>query len=187
VENNNLTFSAFEQVSLDFDRRFLPVGNSDSPDNMTEISGRNLKVIYENSSTTKLVHDLMRSDTERPINANPLARHFLPSYVYIQLYYRGGPSASDIGPVVEDYINNLGALDELEVSDLEAFISRRDAESIDHPIILAVITHDIDRTLVVNRTESRLGGELDVPYNGTGRISCFFATLGEGLIVEKRS
>ena len=187
VENNNLTFSTFEQVSLNFDRRFLPVGNSDSPDNMTEISGRNLKVVYENSTTTRLVHDLMRSDTERPINANPLARHFLPSYVYVQLYYRGGPSDSDVGPVVEDYINSLGALDELEVSDLEAFIARRDADSIDHPIVLAVITHDIDRALVVNRTESRLGGELEVPYNGTGRISCFFATLGEGLIVEKRS
>jgi len=187
VGNNNLTFSTYEQGSLNFDRRFLPVGNSDSPENLTEVSGRNLKVVYETSTTVKLVHDLMRSDQERPINANPLARHFLPSYVYTQLYYRGGPSVSEVGPAIEAYINYLGAQGELEVSDLEAFIARRDATSIEHPITIAVITHDIDRVLVVNRTENRLGGELEVPYNGTGRISAFFATLGESLIVEKRS
>jgi len=187
VDNNNLTFSPFERVSLSFDRRFLPVGNSDSPENMTEVSGRNLKVVYETSTTAKLVHDLLRSDQERPINANPLGRHFLPSYVFTQLLYRGGPSESDVGPLIENYINNLGAEGELEVSDLEAFIARRDATSIEHPITIAVITHDIDRNLVVNRTENRLGGTLEVPYNGTGRISAFFATLGEGLIVQKQS
>lgn len=185
VENNNLTFSPYEQVSLNFDRRFLPVGNSDSPENLTEVSGRNLKVVYSTSTTAKLVHDLMMSDQERPINANPLGRHFLPSYVFVQLLYRGGPSADVVGPIIEDYINSLGAEDELEVSDLEAFISRRDATSIEHPITIAVITHDIDRNLVVNRTENRLGGTLEVPYNGTGRTSAFFAILGEGLKVEK--
>jgi len=187
VENNNLTFSPFEQVSLTFDRRFLPVGNSDSPENMTEVSGRNLKVTYETSTTAKLVHDLMRSDSERPINANPLGRHFLPSYVFTQITYRGGSSAADIGAVIEEYINNLGALDELEVSDIEAFATRRGASSVDHPIILATLTHDLDRKLVVNRTENRLGGSMDVPYNGTGRISCFFTTLGESLKVERES
>ena len=187
VENNTLTFSTFEQVSLNFDRRFLPAGNSDSPENMTEVSGRNLKVVYETSTTARLVHDLMRSEQERPVNANPLGRHFLPSYVFTQLIYRGGPAADDVGADIEAYINNLGAEDELEVSDLEAFIARRDANSIEHPITIAVITHDIDRKLVVNRTENRLGGELEVPYNGTGRISAFFATLGEGLTVEKQS
>lgn len=187
VVNNNLTFSPFEQVSLNFDRRFLPVGNSDSPENMTEVSGRNLKVIYETSTTAKLVHDLMRSDSERPVNANPIGRHFLPSYVYVQFLYRGGSAADEVGQAIEDYINNLGAQDELEISDLEAFISKRGATSIEHPITLAVITHDIDRRLVVNKTENRLGGKLEVPYNGTGRISCFFAILGEGLKVEKQS
>jgi hypothetical protein len=92
-----------------------------------------------------------------------------------------------VGAAIEDYVNNLGAQDELEVSDLETFISKRGATSIEHPITLAVVTHDIDRKLVVNRTENRLGGKLEVPYNGTGRVSCFFATLGEGLKVEKQS
>jgi hypothetical protein len=187
VTNNTLTFSPFEQVSLNFGRRFLPVGNSDSPENLTEVSGRNLQVTYETSTTAKLVHDLMRSDAERPINANPLGRHFLPSYVYTHFTYRGGSSAEEVGPVIEDYINNLGAQDELEVSDLEAFITKRGATSIDHPVTLAVVTHDIDRALVVNRSENSLGGTLEVPYNGTGRISCFFATLGEGLKVERQS
>jgi len=187
VDNNKLTFSPYEQVSLVFDRRFLPVGNSDSPENMTEVSGRNLKVVYETSTTAKLVHDLMRSDAERPVNANPLGRHFLPSYVFCELTYRGGSPADEVGGVIENYINSLGAQDELEISDLEAFITKRGATSVEHPITLAVITHDIDRNLVVNRTENRLGGTLEVPYNGTGRISCYFAILGEGLKVERLS
>jgi len=187
VDNNNLTFSPFELVSLNFDRRFLPVGNSDSPENMTEVSGRNLKVVYETSTTAKLVHDLMRSESERPVNANPLGRHFLPSYVFCELSYRGGSPADEVGQAIEDYINSLGSTDELEVSDLEAFITKRGATSVEHPITLVVVTHDIDRKLVVNRTENRLGGTLEVPYNGTGRISCFFAILGEGLKVERLS
>jgi hypothetical protein len=187
VDNNIFTFSTLEEVSLRFGRRFLPVGNSDAPENMTEISGRNLKVVYESSTTVRLVNDLMNSTADRPVCASPLARHFLPSYVYVALYYRGGAEASIVGPEVEEYINNLGATDEIEVSDLEAFISRRGAESIEHPITLVVLTHDIDRELVVNRSENRLGGELTVPYNGTGRISAFFTTLGQTLTVEKQS
>jgi len=182
-----LTFSPYEKVHLNFDRRFLPLGNSDSPENLSEVSGRNLKISYESSTVTRLVHDIMTSETDRPLNANPLARHFLPSYVFVRLVYRGGVSADIAGADIENYINGLGAMSELEVSDLEAFISRRGAESIDHPILLATITHDLDRKLVVNRTENRLGGALVVPYNGTGRISCFFAKLGEGLTVEKQS
>ena len=187
VDNTVLTFSPYEQVFLNFDRRFLPVGNSDSPENLSEVSGRNLKISYETSSITRLVNDLMTSETERPVNANPLARHFLPSYVFTRLTYRGGASADVVGADVENYLNGLGGQSELEVSDLETFISRRGANSINHPIFLATVTHDLSRNLVVDRTENRLGGAMIVPYNGTGRISCFFAKLGEGLTVEKQS
>jgi hypothetical protein len=185
VENNNLTFSVFEQVSLDFDRRFLPVGNSDSPENMTEVSSRNIKVVFETSTTTRMVHTLMRSVNERPVNANPIARHFLPSFVLTSFTYRDGANVSDVGQQMEDYINALGGEDELEVSDLEAFLTRRGATSIRHPIELVTVTHDIDRNLVVDRSQDRLGGLNPVPFNGTGRISAFFATLGEGLQVVR--
>jgi hypothetical protein len=107
--------------------------------------------------------------------------------VLCELDYRGGLSADEVGQVIENYINNLGAEDELEISDLEAFLTKRGATSVEHPITLAVVTHDIDRKLVVNRTENRLGGTLPVPYNGTGRISCYFAILGEGLKVVRLS
>lgn len=187
VENNKLTFSPYEEVSLNFDRRFLPVGNSDSPENLTEVSGRNIKVTYSTSTTVRLVDDLMRSDTERPINANPMARHFLPSYVYVSLVYGGGVTAAEVGPDIEDYINSLGADAELEVSDLEAFLTRRGADSVRHPITIVVVTHDLDRNLVVDRTEDKLGGGVEVPYNGTGRISSYFTTLGESLLVERES
>jgi hypothetical protein len=185
VENTVLTFSTFEEVSLNFDRRFLPVGNSDSPDNLTEVSGRNLQVTYEGSTTTRLVNDLMRSDQDRPTNANPIARHFLPSFVYTSLSYRDGVSAEESGQSLEDYINSLGAESILEVSDLEAILTRRGATFVQHPIEIVTVTHDIDRNLVVDRSDNMLGGTEGVPYNGTGRISAFFTILGETLLVER--
>jgi len=187
VENNTLTFSTFEEVSLNFDRRFLPVGNSDSPENLTEVSGRNIKVAFESSTPTRLVNDLMRSDRDRPINANPIARHFLPSFVFTQLVYRDGVQPTEVGPEVEDFINNLGAEAVLEVSDLEALITRRGATFVRHPLEIVTVTHDIDRVLVVNRSDNQLGGTESVPFNGTGRISAFFTTLGESLLVERES
>jgi hypothetical protein len=185
VQNNTLTFSPYEEVSLNFDRRFLPIGNSDSPENLTEISGRNLKITYESSTVVQLVNDLMRSDLDRPIVANPIARHFLPSYVYSQFIYKGGMAPADVGQEIEDYINSLGAMDELSVSELEAFLTRRGATYVQHPLQLVSITHDIDRNLVVNRSLDKIGGTNAVPYSGTGRIACFFAQLGEGLTVTK--
>jgi len=186
VENNTLTFSPYEEVSLKFDRRFLPAGNSDLPENLTEITARNLQITAEVSSTVRAINDLMRSDTERPVNANPIARHVLPSYVHATMVYRGGSAQSIVGQEIEDYINQLGALDELEVSDVERFIQRRGAHSIDHPIELVTVTHDLDRNLIVDRSYNALGGT-DVAYNGTGRISSFFAKIGEGLNITRES
>jgi hypothetical protein len=180
VLNNTLTFSAYERVSMQTSRRFLPIGNSDSTENMTEISGRNLKVIYETSTVSGLIDDLLRADSERPVCANPIARHFLPSYVLLTMYYQGGPSEEVAGSDMEDYINNLGPEDELEISDLEAFLTRRGASYVQHPMELVSVTHDLDRSLIVDRSDDKIGGT-SVPYNGTARISSFFARTGEGL------
>jgi hypothetical protein len=103
----------------------------------------------------------------------------------VNLRYEGGVSVDEVGQEIEDYINKLGASSVLEVSDLEAFLTRRGASSIRHPIELVTITHDLDRNLVANRSGDVLGGANAVPYNGTGRISAFFAKLGEGLTVTK--
>jgi hypothetical protein len=186
VDNNRLTFSPYEEVSLDFDRRFLPVGNSDNPENLTEVSGRNIKITYEASTVTKLVNDLLRSEYDRPVNADPIGRHFLPSYVFTSFEFSGGGlSADEIGEAIEEAINRVGAEEPLKVSDLEAIITRKGATYVRHPITLVSITHDIDRNLIVDRSEDTLGGYNIVSFNGTGRISAFFAILGEGLTVEK--
>ena len=187
VENETLSYSAFEEVSLNFDRRFLPVGNSDSPENLTEISGRNLKVAYGTSTTTRLVNDLLRSDQDRVVNADPIARHFLPSYVYTSLQYSGGVSEDNMGPELEDLINSKGAEDELRVSDLEAVLMQNGAEYIEHPIEIVTVTHDLGRQLVVNRSDNKVGGTNAVPFNGTGRLSAFFTEYEESLLLVRES
>lgn len=184
VVNNTLSFSPKEEVSLVFSRRFLPVGNSDSPQNRIELTGRNLGLTYESSTITKLVDDLLQSNDERPNNANPLARHFLPSYILLDLSYTGGSSTTVVGQDVEDFINGLGSLDKLEVSDVEALISRRGATFIQHPLTVVSVTHDLDRALIVERSDNKLGDTL-VPYNGTARVSAFIAKQGDGLALTR--
>ena len=187
TENETLSYSMFEQVSLNFDRRFLPLGNSDSPENLTEVSGRNLSVVYETSTTVRLVNDLMRSDRDRPINANPIARHFLPSILFINLNYASGSTEDVMGGAIEDFVNALGAESEINISDLEAILVQRGATFIRHPISLVSVTHDLGRKLVVDRSDNQLGGLNSVPFNGTGRISAFFTSLNETLILVRES
>jgi hypothetical protein len=187
VENNNLTFSTFEEMSITFDRRFLPLGNSDSPENLTEVNGRNLSITYGGSTTARLVNDLMRSEQERPINASPIARHFLPSFLFTTLNYAGGVSEDEVGKDIEDFVNSQGAQAEIAVSDLEAILTRRGATFVRHPIELVTVTHDIDRKLVVDRSDNVIGGLNTVPFNGTGRISAFFTKLNENLILVRES
>jgi Baseplate J-like protein len=187
VGGNILTFSPLEEVSLVFSERFLPVGNTDNPANKTALSGRNIQIAYEQSTTTKLVHDLLTSDTDRPENSNPLARHFLPSYVYSNLTYVSGQTPDEVGTAISNFINRLGANTALHVSDLESFLVKAGATYIENPITLATVTHDIDRSLIVDRSQDQLGGTNKVPYHGTGRISAFFAILGSTLLVNQRS
>jgi hypothetical protein len=187
TQNENLSYSLFEEVSINFDRRFLPLGNSDSPENLTEVSGRNLSVEYESSTTVRLVNDLIRSDTDRPVNANPIARHFLPSFLLVNMSYAGGATVEEVGSDMEDYINSLGAEAEINISDLEGILVRRGATFIRHPISLISVTHDLGRKLVVDRSDNTLGGLNTTPFNGTGRISAFFTTYGETLILVRES
>jgi len=184
VGNNTLTFSPSEQVTMNFSRRFLPPGGSGLPSSFLEINGQSLKLTYDSSTAAGIVHDLLTSDLERPVNANPLGRHMLPSYVYTTLRYSGGSSVSVTGPELAEYINALGPLDVLEISDLEAILTRRGASYIQHPIVLVSLTHDIDRKLIVERSNDQVGG-LVVPFNGTARISAFFASLDEGLVIVR--
>lgn len=181
-----LSYSPYEQVSLKFDRRFLPVGNTDLAENLTEISGRNYQITYDYSSVAGVVDSILRSEAERAVTANPVGRHFLPSYVFFSMTYKGGSSADLVGSEVESLIDNLTPTAELEVSDLEAVATKRGATYIAHPLTLVSVTHDLNRDLVVERSQDKIGG-LEVPYEGSARISAFFSKVGEGLNVVRES
>ncbi len=184
VTNNNFTFSPYEEVQLNFTRRVLPVGNSDAPQNRVEVGGKNLQITYENSPLVRTIDTFLRGDN-RVLVADLIARHFLPSYVFLSMTYSGGSSPQTVGPEIEAFINGLGSLDILEISDVEAFLTRRGATSVTHPITLVTVTHDLNRALVVERSENSVGGT-DAPYEGTGRISTYFANFGEEFTLTRQ-
>ena len=176
VQNNSLSYSVYEQVSINFNRRILPVGNSDAPSNRAEIGGKNIQINYETSPLIRTINTFVRGD-DRVLVADLIPKHFLPSYVFLTMTYSGGSSTQIVGEEIEKYINGLGPLDVLEISDVEAFLSRRGATSITHPITLVTVTHDLNRALIVERSENAVGSNI-VPFEGTGRISTYFTTFG---------
>ena len=187
VGNRSLTFSPYEDVSVKLSNRFLPVGNSDFAENLEELVGRSLKFSFEHSPTVLRANDLLRSSADRPLNSDPIARHFLPSYILAVIEYRGGPTVADLTDDVEDLLNSFGATEELKVSDIEGLLMAKGVTYVKHPVNLVSLTHDLSRNIVANRSVDGLGGLNTVPYDGTGRISAMFAVVGGGVTLVRLS
>jgi hypothetical protein len=164
TEDPNLSFSPAERPVLHLSRSILDVGVSDDPENASPLSGQNLDVQYERSALTSHVQGFLSAETERVVNASPLARHLLPHFVRFDLRYAGGSRETEVLADLERYIRALAPADALEVSAIEKIVLDRGASSIDNPIELLAIVHGIDRTVTMARSKNRLL---------TGRLAAF--------------
>lgn len=173
VENTNFTFSSFEQVQLVFTPKVLPVGRDDAQANFIPTRGQKLAITYEQAPLVDQIQQLLTSNLERQLVSDPLARHFLPQYMYLTVNYYGGSAASVVAADIIAKIDAMAAIDELSVAALEKLLERNGATDWAHPIELITLTHDLDRRVSANRSEDRLGGSALVLYNGTNRISYF--------------
>lgn len=164
TDDANLSFSPAERPRMVLSRSILEVGVSDDPDNATQLSGQNIQINYERTSLVSSVHNFLTAETERVVNASPLARHLTPFFVRADITYTGGSKESVVQPDVEKYIKEVFPNDTLEVSDLEKILSDRGATSIDNPINLLAVVHNFDRSITVERSQSGLN---------TGRLAAF--------------
>jgi hypothetical protein len=164
TDDPNLTFSPVERPKLHLSRSILEVGVSDDPANATQLGGQNLQLNYERSALTGNVDSFARSDTERVINESPLGRHLIPYFVRFALTYAGGSQPSVVTPDMQTFIQALYPTDSLEVSDLEKLALNRGARSVDNPIDLIAVIHNVDRSVTVERSQNSLN---------TGRLAAF--------------
>ena len=174
VTDNRFAFSPYEELSLVFTPYFLPKGNNDTPDNLVGVEGRGIRMTYELAPLVDQVQRFMVSEDDRVLCANPLVRHFLPSYVYLTVEYTGGNASATIAADLIDTINSMEPTDALDVSVLEGVLNKNGVKSYEHPIEIVTVTHDLDRRLVAMRSTNRIGEDV-VDFNGTNRTTFFIA------------
>lgn len=164
TDDSNLTFSPFEATKLVISRTILENGVDDDPVNATQVTGQNIQITYDRSSTVQNVDDFARSDFERTVCANPLCRHLIPHFVRFDFEYFGGSDEAVVIPDMEAYIRNRFPSDSLNASELQKIASDRGATKVTNPLTLIAVVHRTDRTVQVQRSQDALS---------TGRLNAF--------------
>lgn len=175
VQDSDLSYSEEEEVFLVVSRRILTVGQSDRPDQATKLSLQNIQVNYDRSAIAASIQSFAKSDLERVLNASILVRHLQPHYLNFEMLYRGGSSADIVLDDVEEYLDELGPEESVEVSDLQGIAKNRGATYIQNPITLVAVTHDEARNIAVVRSQD---------YVSRGRLATFFE---ENITIERET
>jgi len=174
VEDPNFTFSTLERVKLMLSPSFLPIGREDRLTQTIPLHGQSLQIQYDHSPLVNQIHRFLISPKERTVCANPVGRHFLPSYISAEIRYTGGSAPSVMGEKIQSAINLLSPVDPLSLAtQIEKVLDNNGANDWAHDIYLVAVTHDINRRLVGNRSRDRLGGDEPYFFNGSNRISFF--------------
>jgi hypothetical protein len=164
----NLSLSPAEKIELHISRSILEVGVDDDPDNATQITGQSLSVNYEYSSLVQGVQSFVGAESERVVNASPLARHLVPHFVRFTVSYTGGSKETEVQPILEAYVRDLQPDQTLESSDVQKIVSDKGATSISNPIDLLAVVHNFDRTVTLARSQDGLT---------TGRLAAFLPDI----------
>ncbi len=174
VEDTAFSYSPEERVGLIFSPRLLPVGSPDRPESMIQLVGQNVQVNYEHSPTVLNVHQFVNSREDRPVNANPMARHYLPAWVYVFLRYQGGGEPPELADEIIDLIRSLGPLDALQIDEVEKIVKNSGATYIQHPIWLRAAILDMRRNWIVIESDDYLRSTAEDPeVLGTDRLTYF--------------
>ena len=168
TEDANLSFSPAERVGMVISKDILEEGVDDSPVNATRLANQNIQVTYDRSEMVDSVNNFISSEVERVVNSSPLGRHLVPSFVRFDATYTGGSKEEVVIPDLEAYIRGLSPVEALESSDIQKIISDRGATSIENPISLLAVVHNVDRSITLARSTNKLT---------TGRLTSFIPEL----------
>lgn len=173
--NTRHTFSTQEQTQITFSNSVLPIGRNDAVENRLLLSGRRMLVEYEYSGATVQVQQLLNSAADRILCANPLARAFMPSYVSMNVGAQVGAVADADAALAEEavqaYINGLAPSAVLRVSVIESVLSSYGVRNYAHPLYIYAVAHDLDRRLVLTRSEDVVGTVIE--HNGSNRTTFY--------------
>ncbi len=176
VRNSIFTFSSREQVDIILPNAVLPVGSTPELDNQFNLAGQNIQVVYDNAPLIDSLQRFFDSPQDRVLVANTLVRHFLPSYVFLDVAYSGGSSDDVVAKDVINYINNISPdRNVLEASKVVDLLKRKGASAITLPITLIALTHGIDRSIRGMRSEDNIGASSVAAFKGNFNQSYFIS------------
>lgn len=177
VENNIFSFSTEEQVAIRLPNSVLPVGSSPDLDNFISLSGQSLQIIYDNAPLVQEIQNFINAPLDRVTSANLLARHFLPSYVFLDVSYFGGSDESVVAKDLIAFINGIAPdNNQLRADAVQDLVKRRGATNVTLPIVLVSLTHGADRRIRGLRSQNSIGGETGAaPFSGTFKQMYFIA------------
>jgi len=167
-DDENLAFSTEEELSMTISRRVLLPGGTDSPENMTQISQQNLQINYERSPLVEQIQNFASSELDRVLVASILVRHLIPHFVRFELDYVGGSKVSVVRADIEDLLDSLLPDDELEATAVTELPRKRGATSVEAPLTLIGVVHNVDRTIEADRSQNAIS---------TGRLATFIEDI----------
>jgi len=80
----------------------------------------------------------------------------LPAYVYTTINYTGGSKAALVKQDILDLANGTQSTVDLEVADVYSILTHRNANTVQGPIELVAVRHNVDRTIDTIRSKDRL-------------------------------
>lgn len=168
TDDSNLSFSTVERPKLVISKSILEEGVDDSPVNATQVVGQNLQLTYDRTQLVADAQSFVTAETERVQVESALVRHLIPHFVRYDIRYQGGSTEEVVLRDLEEYTRDLFPADEYESSDVQKVVSDRGATSIDNPLDLIAIVHNVDRSIVAARSQNALT---------TGRLAAFIPDI----------
>ena len=129
--------------------------------------GLSFRVSYDYVPECMVLHDFVRSESERVLDADILMKHFLPAYVGGEIHYSVDstdtsiPDNETLTSMVKDYINRKRAGTDLEISEIYQFIMRN-TDVFDRygtyvqPFTLTAVIHNTDGTTTMVSSDDKL-------------------------------
>lgn len=151
-----LTYSTAEETDLVVTPTVPDPEKDDLAKNNFLVPLKTVRVAYERAPTIGSMQAIVLSDAERVVNDDPLARHFLPAVVNLELSYTGVPGKDVIEKELKDFFKLHKPSTNLEVFDIHAALAKKGATLADEPLEVRALVHAKDRQLSVFRSKSIL-------------------------------
>jgi hypothetical protein len=97
----------------------------------------------------------------------------MPSYVSVSVERRNTTEADAVlaEQGIVSYVNALAPTDVVEVSEIERVLHEHGIKGYAHPFYVFALAHDLDRRLVLTKSEDTIGTIVD--HNGSNRTTFY--------------